>query len=42
MPSRYLIIIFLLLVGNLHAKQMYKYTDDQGILHYTDKKPVTS
>ncbi len=23
------------------AKQMYKYTDDQGIIHYTDKKPVT-
>ena len=33
--------VFLLLAFPADAKQMYKYTDEQGIVHYTDKKPVT-
>lgn len=35
------LLFFLLSASSLDAKQMYKYTDEQGIVHYTDKKPVT-
>ncbi|MCF6225904.1 MAG: M23 family metallopeptidase [Xanthomonadales bacterium] len=36
-------IPLLLLLASMpaDAKQMYKYTDEQGIVHYSDKKPIT-
>ncbi|MCF6264154.1 MAG: M23 family metallopeptidase [Xanthomonadales bacterium] len=34
-------LLLLLTAMPADAKQMYKYTDEQGIVHYSDKKPVT-
>lgn len=36
-----ILFVFVLLAVSADAKQMYKYTDEQGIVHYSDKKPVT-
>ena len=36
-----LLVLFALFLAPALAKQMYQYTDAQGIVHYTDKKPKT-
>lgn len=32
--------VFLILAGGLQAQDMYKWTDENGVVHFSDKKPA--
>ena len=32
--------VFLMLAGGLQAQEMYKWTDENGVVHFSDKKPA--
>lgn len=41
-PVKFLVISALLatLAGSLQAQEMYKWTDENGVVHFSDKKPA--